>query len=183
MAQEITRSEIFDNAHFKYNQFPVTFRAVYDSDKTQISNTVGFAFDQSPLAETNGTLSFSPGVSPDYTYTRNEPYTTRWVSWQGSYYFILPRDFQLNINPSANYSHTNYDYTYHSSLSDDAIENISKENAWQVRGSATLYKILSQKQNVFFKGGKTKRAFSRLIGVDGTVWILDGYECNGVSGC
>lgn len=183
VAQEITRSEIFDNAHFKYNQFPVTFRAVYDSDKTQISNTVGFAFDQSPLAETNGTLSFSPGVSPDYTYTRNEPYTTRWVSWQGSYYFILPRDFQLNINPSANYSHTNYDYTYHSSLSDDAIENISKENAWQVRGSATLYKILSQKQNVFFKGGKTKRAFSRLIGVDGTVWILDGYECNGVSGC
>lgn len=151
VAQEITRSEIFDNAHFKYNQFPVTFRAVYDSDKTQISNTVGFAFDQSPLAETNGTLSFSPGVSPDYTYTRNEPYTTRWVSWQGSYYFILPRDFQLNINPSANYSHTNYDYTYHSSLSDDAIENISKENAWQVRGSATLYKILSQKQNVFLR--------------------------------
>lgn len=33
------------------------------------------------------------------------------------------------------------------------------------------------------KGGKTKRAFSRLIGVDGTVWILDGYECNEVAGC
>lgn len=158
MTQEITRSEIFDNAHFKYNQFPVTFRAVYDSDKTQISNTVGFTFDQSPLAETNGTLSFSPGVSSNYSYTRNEPYTTRWVSWQGSYYFILPRNFHLNINPSANYSHTNYDYTYRSSLSDDAIENISKENAWQVRGSATLYKILTQKQNVFLRasGGSTR---------------------------
>ena len=64
--QEITRSEIFDNAHFKYNQFPVTFRAVYDSDKAQISNTVGFTFDQSPLAETNGSLSFSPGASSKY---------------------------------------------------------------------------------------------------------------------
>lgn len=157
--QEITRSEIFDNAHFKYNQFPVTFRAVYDSDKTQISNTVGFTFDQSPLAETNGSLSFSPGASANYSYTRNEPYTTRWVSWQGSYYFILPRNFHLNINPSANYSHTNYDYTYRSSLPDDeVIENISKENAWQVRGTATLYKILSQKQNVFLRasGGSTR---------------------------
>ncbi len=157
--QEITRSEIFDNAHFKYNQFPVTFRAVYDSDKTQISNTVGFTFDQSPLAETNGSLSFSPGASANYSYTRNEPYTTRWVSWQGSYYFILPHNFHLNINPSANYSHTNYDYTYRSSLpDDDVIENISKENAWQVRGTATLYKILSQKQNVFLRasGGSTR---------------------------
>ncbi len=161
VAQEITRSEIFDNAHFKYNQYPVTFRAVYDSDKIQVSNTVGFTFDQSPLAETNGSLSFSPGASANssYTsYTRNEPYTTRRVSWQGSYYFILPHKFHLNINPSANYSHTNYDYTYRSSLpDDDVIENISKENAWQVRGTATLYKILSQKQKVFLKasGGST----------------------------
>lgn len=158
VAQEITRSEIFDNAHFKYNQYPVTFRAVYDSDKIQVSNTVGFTFDQSPLAETNGSLSFSPGASSNYSYTRNEPYTTRWVSWQGSYYFILPHNFHLNINPSANYSHTNYDYTYRSSLpDDDVIENISKENAWQVRGTATLYKILSQKQKVFLRasGGST----------------------------
>lgn len=158
VAHEITRSEIFDNAHFKYNQYPVTFRAVYDSDKIQVSNTVGFTFDQSPLAETNGSLSFSPGASSNYSYTRNEPYTTRWVSWQGSYYFILPHNFHLNINPSANYSHTNYDYTYRSSLpDDDVIENISKENAWQVRGTATLYKILSQKQNVFLRasGGST----------------------------
>lgn len=157
-AQEITRSEIFDNAHFKYNQYPVTFRAVYDSDKIQVSNTVGFTFDQSPLAETNGSLSFSPGASANSSYTRNEPYTTRRVSWQGSYYFILPHKFHLNINPSANYSHTNYDYTYRSSLpDDDVIENISKENAWQVRGTATLYKILSQKQKVFLRasGGST----------------------------
>ncbi len=154
VAQEITRSEIFDNAHFKYNQYPITFRAVYDTDKTQISNTMGFTFDQSPLAETNGSLTFSPGVSADYSYTRNEPYTTRWVSWQGSYYFILPRNFQLSLTPSANYSHTNYNYTYSSSIPrDEVIENISRENAWQVRGSASLYKILSQKHNVYLRAG------------------------------
>ncbi|MCM1139448.1 MAG: outer membrane beta-barrel family protein [Muribaculum sp.] len=157
--QEVTRSEIFDNAHFKYNQYPVTFRAVYDSDRIQISNTIGFTFDQSPLAETNGSLSFSQGAASNYSYTRNEPYTTRWVSWQGGYYFILPRNFQLNLNPSANYSHTNYNYTYSSTLpGDEIIENVSRENAWQVRGSASLYKIFSQKQNVYLRtGGGTTR--------------------------
>lgn len=154
VAQDITRSEIFDKALFKYNQYPITFRAVYDSDKIQISNTVGFTFDQSPIAETKGKLSFTPGVSADYSYTRNEPYTTRLVSWQGGYYFILPRNYQLNINPSANYSHTNCNYTYLSTLSgDDVIENISRENAWQIRGSASLYKILSQKQNIYLRAG------------------------------
>ena len=154
VAQEITRSEIFDKARFKYNQYPVTFRAVYDSDKIQISNTIGFTFDQSHIAETKGKLSFTPGVYADYSYTRNEPYTTRLVSWQGGYYFILPRNYQLNINPSANYSHTNYNYTYSSTLSgDDVIENISRENAWQIRGSTSLYKILSQKQNIYLRAG------------------------------
>ncbi|MCM1451508.1 MAG: outer membrane beta-barrel family protein [Clostridium sp.] len=155
----VTRSETFDNARFKYNQYPITFRAVYESDKTQISNTIGFTFDQSPIAQTEGSLSFSPGASANYSYARNEPYTTRQASWQGSYYFILPRNFHLSINPSANYSHTNYDYKYSSSLpGDEMIENTSRENAWQARGTATLYKILSQKQNVFLRasGGLTR---------------------------
>ena len=39
-----------------YNQYPVTFRAIYDSDNVQIANTVGFNFDQSPAAETSGCL-------------------------------------------------------------------------------------------------------------------------------
>ena len=61
----ITRNEIFDNSHFRYNQYPVTFRAIYDSDKVQIANTVGFNFDQSPTAETSGKLSFVPRQAED----------------------------------------------------------------------------------------------------------------------
>ncbi|MCM1356685.1 MAG: TonB-dependent receptor family protein [Staphylococcus sp.] len=149
--EQLTRKEIFNNAHFKYNQIPVTFRAVYDSDKAQISNTAGFVFDQSPIAETEGTISFTPNGPGGTTYKRAEPYTSRHVTWSGSYYFVFPHNLHLNINPSASYSHTNYIYSYKSSIENNII-NRSRENAYQFRGSATLYKMITSTQNVFIRG-------------------------------
>lgn len=159
----ITRNEIFDNSHFKYNQYPVTFRAIYDSDKVQIANTVGFNFDQSPTAETSGKLSFVPRQAEDNSYSRYEPYTSRYLVWSGNYYFILPRNFHLSVSPGINYGHTNNNYRYQTSAT-DAIENDSKENVWQFRGSATLYKIFTDRQNGFFRAyyGSTSNDVSYL---------------------
>ncbi len=155
--EKLTRRELFDNAHFKYNEVPLTFRAIYDSDNIQISNTAGFVYDQSPIAETSGEISYSPEIIATSTYKRQEPYKTEHLTWAGSYYFIFPHSFHLSVNPSAIYSHTNYTYTYHYDKGGE-IENRSRENAYQLRGSATLYKIIAQNQNIFFRGyGGTNR--------------------------
>ena len=145
----ITRNEIFNNSHYKYNQYPVTFRAIYDSDNVQIANTVGFNFDQSPAAETSGCLSYKPAKTEEYSYNRCEPYTSRYLVWSGNYYFILPRNFHLSVSPGINYGHTNNTYRYQTSGT-DVIVNESKENVWQCRGSATLYKKFTDRQNGFF---------------------------------
>lgn len=147
----ITRNEIFDHAHFKYNQYPVTFRAIYDSDKVQIANTIGFNFDQSPIAETAGNLSYEPEQAGEYSYQRNEPYTSRYLVWSGNYYFILPRNFHLSVSPGINYGHTDYSYRYHFSAGNNDITNDSKENVWQFRGSAALYKRITDRQNAFLR--------------------------------
>ena len=149
---QITRSESFDNARFKYNQYPVTFRATYDSDKTRIANTVGFNFDQSPVATTDGHIDFSGAATDGYSYTKSEPYTSRFLAWAGNYYFILPSGFHLSISPSANYGHTNYTYTYRTSTpAASQIENISRENSSQLRGSANLYRIFSNSSSAFVR--------------------------------
>lgn len=140
-ANIVIRKEESDNSHFKYNQYPVTFRAVYDSDRVQIGNTAGFNFDQSPLAQTRGHLSFSPGSGADYSYLNNQPYTTRHFVWSGAYYFMLPGDFQLSLNPGANYGHTDYTYSYTASLpGGEVIDNTSRENYYRISGGASLYK-------------------------------------------
>lgn len=146
----ITRNEIFDNSHYKYNQYPVTFRAIYDSDNVQITNTVGFNFDQSPATDISGSLSYKPKQSEEYSYNRYEPYTSRYLVWSGNYYFILPRNFHLSVSPGINYGHTNNTYRYQTSVT-DAIVNESKENVWQFRGSATLYKKFTDRQNTFLR--------------------------------
>ena len=146
----VTRNEIFDDSHFKYNQYPVSFRAIYDSDKVQIANTVGFNFDQSPTAETSGSLSYIPEQTEKYSYKSYEPYTSRYLVWSGNYYFILPRNFHLSVSPGINYGHTNNTYRYQTSGSEDIV-NDSKENVWHFRGSATLYKIFTERQNGFIR--------------------------------
>ena len=149
---QITRNETLESAHLKYNQYPVTFRAIYDTDKMQIANTVGFNFDQTPLSETKGMLSFVPQQNTDYSYYKNEPSTSRYFVWSGNYYFILPRDFHLSVSPGMNYGHTNYSYVYQTSLSDNSsIANNSREDVWQFRGSTTLYKKITDKQRAFFR--------------------------------
>lgn len=141
----IIRREEFDNSHFKYNQYPVTLRAVYDSDKVRIGNTVGFNFDQSPLAETQGHLSYKPTREVEYSYKNTQPYTTRHFVWSGAYYFILPHSFQLNLSPSVNYGHTNYSYSYATSQPGSlSINNTSRENYYRISGGATLYKAFPQ---------------------------------------
>lgn len=148
----ITRSEMLDNSHFKYNQYPVTLRAVYDTDKVQVTNTVGFNFSQSPTAETSGSLSYMPKRENEYTYSKSEPYTSRYMVWSGSYYFILPHDWHLSLSPGINYGHTNNTYRYKtSSLGVDVIVNESRENVWQFRGSATIYKKFTNRQNAFLR--------------------------------
>lgn len=148
----MTRNETLESARLKYNQYPVTFRTIYDTDKMQIANTVGFNFDQTPLSETKGILSFVPRQNTDYSYYKNEPSTSRYFVWSGNYYFILPRGFDLSVSPGMNYGHTNYSYLYQTSLPGSSrIANISREDVWQFRGSATLFKKIADKQSAFLR--------------------------------
>lgn len=146
------RNEFLDESRFKSNQYPVTFRAIYDSDKIQMSNTLGFNFEQNPMAYTRGTLSFSTEDGNNYSYSKSEPYTSRYLIWSGNYYFILPKSFRLSIAPGINYGHTNYSYIYQKSLQDaSGILNSSREDVLQLRGSATLFKKITDRQNVFLR--------------------------------
>ena len=148
----ITRKELFDESHFKYNQYPVTFRAIYDSDKAQIANTIGFNFDQSPVAQTFGSLSYVPTQAYTYSYSRYEPYTSRYLVCSGNYYFILPCNIHLSISPGINYGHTNNSYCYQTTSPEtDAIVNESRENVWQFRGSTSLYKKFTDRRNGFLR--------------------------------
>ncbi len=107
-----TRSEILDRSRFEQNQVPVTFRATYRTDKTQIRNLVGFVHANTPVEEVEGNVTFS---QPDYEnskFKRTNPTLKNSVIYSGEYVFMLPKNSSLNVTPSFNYTHTNDRYLY-----------------------------------------------------------------------
>ena len=94
----LTRNETTDNSHSRQNQYPVTFRASYNTEKVQISNTLGYSHSANPIQEQNGSLTYSPAVEQDYSYSRSNPSHSNSLSYQGNYFFVLPKDYSVNFN-------------------------------------------------------------------------------------
>ena len=141
---QLTRTETLDGSHFKQNQYPVTFRATYASEKIQIRNTVGFIHLGVPIYEQRGSLTYQPGNEQNYTFNRSNPNRNNSLAYQGSFFFSLPKQFSIDISPRFNYMHNNDYLTYYTSNTPEIVRN-ARENAYNYRVDAYLQKRIGQK--------------------------------------
>lgn len=86
------RNETTDYTHSKQNQYPVTFRASYNTENVQISNTLGYSHSANPIQKQNGSLVYSPAAEQGYSYSRRNPSRSNSLSYQGNYFFVLPNN-------------------------------------------------------------------------------------------
>ena len=156
----LSRNETTDNSHSKQNQYPVTFRASYNTEKVQISNTLGYSHSASPIQEQNGLLTYSPAVEQDYSYRRSNPSRSNSLSYQGNYFFVLPKDYSFNLNPQFSYSHNNNSLTYTTSRAEPIIRD-ARENAYYYRVNAYINKRFAQKHTLML-GINTGNTINRL---------------------
>lgn len=144
---KLTRTESLEGSHYKQNQYPITFRATYASEKVQIRNTLGFTHTGIPTNEQRGSLTYQPGNSLDYTFSRSNPSHSNSLSYQGSFFVALPKAFSLDISPRLNYTHNNDYLSYSASNSSEIIRN-ARENAINYRIDAYARKRIGQKHTV-----------------------------------
>lgn len=156
----LTRNETTDNSHSRQNQYPVTFRASYNTEKVQISNTLGYSHSANPIQEQNGSLTYSPAVEQDYSYSRSNPSRSNSLSYQGNYFFVLPKDYSVNFNPQFSYSHNNNSLTYTTSSTEPIIRD-ARENAYYYRVNAYINKRFAQKHTLML-GINTGNTINRL---------------------
>ena len=78
---KLTRAETLDGSHYKQNQYPVTLRATYATDRIQIRNTVGFTHVGIPVYRQQGRLTYLPGSENDYTFDRSNPSRSNSVAY------------------------------------------------------------------------------------------------------
>lgn len=156
----LTRNETTDNSHSRQNQYPVTFRASYNTEKVQISNTLGYSHSANHIQEQNGSLTYSPAVEQDYSYSRSNPSRSNSLSYQGNYFFVLPKDYSVNFNPQFSYSHNNNSLTYTTSSTEPIIRD-ARENAYYYRVNARINKRFAQKHTLML-GIYTGNTINRL---------------------
>ena len=141
---QLNRTETLDGSHYKQNQYPLTFRATYASEKIQIRNTVGFTHLSVPVYDQRGNLSYHPGSEQNYTFNRSNPNRNNSLAYQGSFFFSLPNQFSIDISPRFNYMHSNDYLTYSTSSTPEIVRN-ARENAYNYRVDAYLQKRIGQK--------------------------------------
>ncbi len=142
----LIRREICGNSHFQQNQYPITISATYNAEKTQIRNQLGFTNLSTPQNGYDGQLEIE---SADYDLTEfyhSNPNRSNTVSYSGSYFFTLPRDFSLDFKPRLKYTHLNETTVYRSPLTQLNIS--AKENAVDFRCDLFVRKQLSQNQSL-----------------------------------
>lgn len=141
---KLTRAEMLDGSHYKQNEYPITFRATYASEKIQIRNTIGFTHSDIPVYEERGNLTYQPGSELNYTFNRNNPSRNNSLAYQGSFFFTLPHKISLDISPRLNYTHSNDYLSYSTSNYPEIIRN-AREDAYNYRVDAYLQKHIGQK--------------------------------------
>lgn len=147
----LTRKETLESSHYKQNQYPVTFRATYNSDKIQIRNLLAFTNLGIPTNEYSGKLEYSPNSAPGYSFDRKNPNRSNSVAYAGTYFFALPKGYSVDFSPSFNYTHGN-DYTDYAVSNQPTIYRHAKENAYNYRLNLYIRKSFGQKHSVMLGG-------------------------------
>ncbi len=147
----VTRKETLESSHYKQNQYPVTFRATYNSNKIQIRNLLAFTNLGVPTNEYSGKLEYSPNSAQGYSFGRKNPNRSNSVAYSGTYFFALPKEFSIDFSPSFNYTHGN-DYTDYAASSQPTIYRHAKEDAYNYRLNLYIRKSFGQKHSVMLGG-------------------------------
>lgn len=144
----LKRSESIDMSHLRQNQYPVTFRASYNTEKLQIRNTLGYSHSSNPINKQSGSLTYLPEIGDDYiTFSRYNPSHSNSLSYQGTFFFALPKDFSINVSPQFSYSHNNNLLIY-TTTSSEPILRKARENAYNYRVQTYLNKRFAQKHTL-----------------------------------
>lgn len=109
------------------NNYYLIFKATYNYDKIQASTLINSNLDRQPNTVQNGIVRYSNNKYPTSEYNSTINNFSKFISYNGYYFFALPSSNSLTFTPTYSLSHTdqNSDYTEtgYSSILNSATDN------------------------------------------------------------
>lgn len=97
-----------EDSHFHFAAFKATYNTYNIQASSQISGRIG----KNPHSDKYGSISYSPSdfEASDFASTLNS--ATKFLSYNGYYFFRLPKGNSITFSPSYTYTHTEQSHTY-----------------------------------------------------------------------
>lgn len=93
-------------------QYFAAFKATYNSDKIQASTQINGSINRKPHSDRSGEVWYTPEAFPSSEYQSTLRNSSRFLSFNGYYFFALPGHNSLTVTPSYTYSHTDQKSSY-----------------------------------------------------------------------
>lgn len=93
-------------------QYFAAFKATYNSDKIQASTQINGSINRKPHSDRNGEVVYSPADFPSSEYASTLRNTSKFISYNGYYFFALSKNNSVTFTPSYVYSHTDQNSSY-----------------------------------------------------------------------
>ncbi|MDE6533940.1 MAG: hypothetical protein K2M27_10485 [Muribaculaceae bacterium] len=173
------RDELLDKTHLQENQLPVTFRATYGNDKVQIRNTVGFIHDNTPISDIDGKVVFSGRDENSSLFKRSNPMLKNSASYSGSFFFVMPKGYSLDVTPTFNYTHTDDRFLYNTTGNQPIVRN-ADEDAYNFRINANARKSIGHSHSMM--AGVNGGQWSNYLQYSGTNHYTDKFRLGFAAG-
>lgn len=149
----VTRKETADKSRYRRHSVPVTFRASYNTEKVQVSNTLWYSFADTPRDSVAGRLVYIPlAAEREYSFGRQQTSRVNSVGYYGNVFLAVPHGFSLDVSPSFSYSRNDEGNFYSAnSITRPVIRNV-KEDSYYVRADVNLRKRIGEKHSVMAGG-------------------------------
>ena len=109
------------------NNYYLIFKATYNSDKVQASTLINSNLDRQPNTVQNGKVRYSNIIYPTSEYYSVTDNFSKFISYNGYYFFVLPGNNSITFTPKYSLSHTHQSSDYleagHSSILNSAVDN------------------------------------------------------------
>lgn len=145
----IDRSEICTASHKRSDEFPVSLRISYNTDRFTARNTINYTHNSTPRNDMSGRLDIGGHQEDSHEYRRLSPSRYNNFYYHGNFWGSAGKGIILNITPSFNYTRRSNRSEY-SSTAAPAINNKITEDAYNWGVQASGSKAIGQNQNLLF---------------------------------
>lgn len=117
----------------KRQNYFAAFKATYNSPKIQASSQINGSINCIPRSDRTGEVLYSSSIFPASEYSSTFNNSAKFISYNGYYFFTLPKNNSITFTPSYTYSHTEQNTSYiengYSPILNGAVDNTNQIKA------------------------------------------------------